>query len=81
MLRRVCATDSPAGGYAIKLAGAAIVILFLGLIAVLIFDKIWFKIGFGAAFAVVACVILVFAWFTDRKAKKTRAGIDELPHI
>jgi hypothetical protein len=48
-------------GYALKLGGAAIVILFLGLFTVLIFDRIWFKVGFGAAFAVVAGVILVFA--------------------
>jgi len=56
-------------------------ILILGVSAILIFDEIWFMVGFGAAFAVVAAAILIFAWLVDRKGKKVRAGIDELPRV
>ena len=67
--------------YALKLGGAAIAILFLGLIAVLIFDRVWFQVGFGAAVILLCVVLLGLAWMSDRKAKKVRAGIDELPPV
>ena len=67
--------------YALKLGAAAIAILFAGLIVILIFDKIWFQVGFGAAIVLLCGALLIFAWVTDRKAKQTRAGIDELPRV
>lgn len=67
--------------YALKLGGAAIVILLVGVVTILIFDKIWFQVGSGAALAIVCGGLLLLAWVTDRKARKTRAGIDELPRV
>jgi Flp pilus assembly protein TadB len=68
-------------GYGFKLAGAAIAILLLGVLAILIFDAIWFRIGAGAALVIVFGGILLLAWHTDRKDKAKRAGIDELPRV
>jgi Flp pilus assembly protein TadB len=67
--------------YGLKLAGAGIAILLLGVLAVVIFDAIWFRIGLGAAFVLVFGGILLLAWKTDRKDKAKRAGLDELPPV
>ncbi|HEU5010797.1 MAG TPA: hypothetical protein VFT33_08880 [Gaiellaceae bacterium] len=64
-----------------KLAGAAIAIVLIGVLAILIFDAIWFRIGAGAALVILFGGILLLAWRTDRKDKAKRAGIDELPRI
>ena len=68
-------------GYAFKLAGAAIAILFLGVLGILIFDRIWMQVGLGAAIVVVGGGLLLFAWMTDRKDRAARAGFDELPPV
>jgi len=65
----------------LKLAGVAIAILLIGLLAILIFDAVWFRIGAGAAIVIVFGAILLLAWRTDRKDKAKRAGIDELPRV
>jgi len=67
--------------YGFKLAAVAIAILLIGVVAILIFDAIWFRIGAGAAFVIVFGGILLLAWRTDRKDKAKRAGIDELPRV
>ena len=67
--------------YGFKLAGAAIVFLLLGVLVILIFDRIWFRVGMGAAFVVVFGGLLLVAWYLDRKEKAKRAGIDELPRV
>ena len=64
-----------------KLAGAAIAIVLIGVLALLIFDAIWFRISAGAALVILFGGILLLAWRTDRKDKAKRAGIDELPRI
>jgi hypothetical protein len=65
----------------LKLAAVAIGILLLGVLAILIFDAIWFRVGLGAALVLVFGGILLLAWNTDRKDKAKRAGLDELPPI
>ena len=67
--------------YGFKLAGVAIAILLVGVLAILIFDAIWFRIGFGAALVLVFGGIVLLAWNTDRKDKAKRAGLDELPPV
>jgi Flp pilus assembly protein TadB len=67
--------------YGFKLAGVAIAILLIGLLAILIFHAVWFRIGAGAAIVIVFGGILLLAWRTDRKDKAKRAGIDELPRV
>ena len=64
--------------YALKLGGAAIAILVLGVVAILIFDAIWFRLGFGAAFIILAGLLIFIAWRSDKKAKEARAGLDQI---
>jgi uncharacterized membrane protein YhhN len=67
--------------YALKLAGAAILLLLLGVLGIVIFSGIWTRVGLGAAIVVVCGGLLLFAWMTDRKDREARAGLDELPPI
>ena len=67
--------------YAIKLGGAAVAMLFLGVLGIVVFSNIWARVGLGAAMVVVFGGLLLFAWYMDRKDKAKRAGIDELPNI
>ena len=67
--------------YGYKLAAAGILLFAAGIGAILIFEDIWSSVGFGAAIVVVFGGLLGFAWYEDRKDRKDRAGIDELPHI
>jgi Flp pilus assembly protein TadB len=67
--------------YALKLGGAAIVLLLLGVLGIVLFDAVWARIGLGAALIVVFGGILLFAWNVDRKDKAKRAGLDELPNV
>jgi Flp pilus assembly protein TadB len=62
-------------GYAFKLGGAAIAFLLIGVILILIFDAIWFRVGFGAAAALVAGGLIFWAWSVDRKEKAKRADL------
>ena len=68
-------------GYALKLDGAAIVFLLLGVLAIVLFDAIWARVGLVAALILVFGAILAFAWNVDRKDKAKRAGLDELPDV
>jgi hypothetical protein len=65
-------------GPALKMVGAAILVLVVGAIAVLLFEGIWLRVGLGAAFAVVGGALLLFAWNVDRKAKASRAGLERV---
>jgi hypothetical protein len=67
--------------YAFKLGGVAIAFLLIGVLGIVIFDRIWFRVGLGAALLVVFGGLLLLAWNVDRKDKATRAGLDELPPV
>ena len=67
--------------YVVKLAGAAIGIFLLGILAVVIFDKLWLQVSLGAAVVVVCGILLLIAWYADRKEKAKRAGLEDLPPV
>jgi len=67
--------------YALKLAGAAIALLFAGVLAIVIFANIWAQVGIGAAIVIVSGGLLVFAWNVDRKDKAKRQGLEDLPPV
>jgi hypothetical protein len=64
--------------YALKLAGAAIAFLIVGVVAILIFEALWFRIGLGAALIVLCGGVLLVAWRADRKARAAREGLDRI---
>ena len=68
-------------GYALKLGGAAIVLLLAGVLAIVIFGNIWTRVGLGAAIVIVGGGLLLLAWNVDRKDKAKRAGLEDLPRI
>jgi Flp pilus assembly protein TadB len=61
--------------YAFKLGGAAIAFLLIGVVLILIFDAVWFRVGFGAAAVIVAGGLIFWAWSVDRKEKAKRADL------
>ncbi|HET9437267.1 MAG TPA: hypothetical protein VFO64_03625 [Gaiellaceae bacterium] len=61
-----------------KYAGALIAVLLLGVLGIIIFDRIWYQVGLGAAILVVCGGLLFFAWWTDRKDRAARAGLDDI---
>ena len=61
-----------------KYAGAMIALLLLGVLGIVIFDRIWYRVGLGAAIVVVCGGLLFFAWWTDRKDRATRAGLEDI---
>jgi len=61
-----------------KYAAALVGVLFLGVLGIVIFDRIWYQVGLGAAILVVCGGLLLFAWRTDRKDKAARAGLDRI---
>jgi hypothetical protein len=61
-----------------KYAGAMIAVLLLGVLGIVIFDRIWYQVGLGAAIVVVCGGLLFFAWLTDRKDKAARAGLEDI---
>ena len=67
--------------YALKLAGAAILLLFAGVLAIAIFGNIWAQVGIGAAIVIVCGGLLLFAWNVDRKDKAKRQGLEDLPRV
>ena len=67
--------------YAVKLGAVAIGFLLVGVLGIVIFNRIWLRVGFGAALLVVFGGLALVAWNVDRKDKAKRAGLDELPPI
>ena len=67
--------------YAVKLGAVAIGLLLVGVLGIVIFNRIWLRVGFGAALLVVFGGLALVAWNVDRKDKAKRAGIDELPPV
>lgn len=67
--------------YGFKLAGVAIALILAGGLAIAIFSDVWLQVGLGAAFLVVGGGLLLLAWWVDRKGRKAREGLDELPPI
>jgi hypothetical protein len=64
--------------YALKLGGAAIAFLLIGYLVLLIFGGLWTRVGVGAALIVVFGGFALIAWRGDRKAKKSREGLERI---
>ncbi len=65
-------------GLVFKIGAAAIGILLLGVLGIVIFDRIWIQVGLGAAILVVCGGLLLFAWMVDRRDRAARAGLDDI---
>jgi hypothetical protein len=67
--------------YVLKLGAAAIGLLIAGVVAIVIFEGVWARVGIGAAIALLGGVLLLVGWSVDRKDKAKRAGLEDLPRI
>jgi membrane protein implicated in regulation of membrane protease activity len=59
----------------VGIAAAAVVIFVLGIV---IFSATWARVGLVAALVVVLVPLLVWAWFSDRKRREQRAGLEDI---
>ena len=59
-----------------KFVGVAILVVAAGIAGILIFNGIWYRIGFGAAVVVIVGGLLFVAWRADKRAE--RAYADEV---
>lgn len=64
--------------YALKLAGAAILFLFVGILVIWLFAGIWTRVGLITALVVVFGGLVLLAWRGDRKAKQAREGLERV---
>ena len=62
----------------VKYIAAVVGICILGALALLLFEDLWIQVGLGAAILVVCGGLLLFAWWTDRKGRAARAGLDDI---
>jgi Flp pilus assembly protein TadB len=65
-------------GYGLKLVAACILLLLAGVLAIVLFEGLWVRIGLGAAIVVIVGGVLFMAWRTDQKAKASRAGLERI---
>lgn len=61
-----------------KYVAALVAVLLLGVLGIVLFNRIWYQVGLGAALAVICGGLLFFAWRTDRKDRAARAGLDDI---
>jgi hypothetical protein len=61
-----------------KYAGALIAVLLLGVLGIVLFNRIWYQVGLGAAIVVVCGGLLLFAWRTDRKDRAARGDLGDI---
>jgi hypothetical protein len=61
-----------------KYSAALIAVLLLGVLGIIIFDRIWYQVGLGAAILIVCGGLLFFAWWTDRKDSAARSGLEDI---
>jgi membrane protein implicated in regulation of membrane protease activity len=59
----------------VGIAAAAVVIFVLGIV---IFSATWARVGLVTALVVVLVPLLVWAWFSDRKRREQRAGLEDI---
>jgi hypothetical protein len=58
--------------------GAAAAFLIAGIVGILIFKDLWFRVGLGAALVVVCGGLLLVAWRVDKKERDARAGLEKV---
>ena len=56
----------------------AIAIFVAGLIGILLFTELWYRIGLGATIAVLVAVLLFLGWRTDRKDREAREELESI---
>ena len=59
----------------VGIAAAAVILFVLGIV---IFSATWARIGLVAALIVILVPLAVWAWFSDRKRREQRAGLEDI---
>jgi len=64
--------------YAFKLAAVALALIVAFVLGIVIFERVWYKVGLGAALLVICAPLLFFAWRSDRKTRRAREGLEDI---
>lgn len=64
--------------YAFKLAAVALALIVAFVLGIVIFEKVWYQVGLGAALLVICAPLLFFAWRSDRKTRRAREGLEDI---
>jgi hypothetical protein len=62
----------------LRLAAIAAGLFLLGMVGIVIFSNIWFRVGLGAAIVIVCGGLLLFAWYKDKEARASREGLERI---
>lgn len=65
-------------GYGLKLAGAGMAMLLIGILVIYLFSGLWVRISLGAALLIVFGSFLFIAWRIDRKDRAAREGLERI---
>lgn len=58
------------------MVAVAIGIMALGILGILIFNALWFRIGLGATIAIIVGILLYLGWREDQKTAARREGLE-----
>jgi asparagine N-glycosylation enzyme membrane subunit Stt3 len=56
-----------------KFVGVAILVVAAGIAGILIFNGLWYRVGFGAAVVVIVGGLLLVAWRADKRSASAYA--------
>jgi hypothetical protein len=59
----------------VVVAGA---IVAAGIVAILLFSALWFRIGLGSAIVLLVVVLLFLGWRSDKKAQAEREELESI---
>ena len=49
-----------------------------GIVAILLFSALWFRIGLGSAIVLLVVVLLFLGWRSDKKAEREREELESI---
>jgi Flp pilus assembly protein TadB len=60
------------------MVAVAIGIALLGLLGIVLFTELWYRLSLGAAIVVLVAVVLFLGWRSDQKAERMREEYDSV---
>jgi Flp pilus assembly protein TadB len=64
--------------YGLRVVAAAIALIVGVVLVAVLFDRIWIRVGLGAALLVVFGGLILVAWLVDRRDKRARGDLEDI---